>query len=155
MAQVKKGLKQLASFISACQAKVQELQKFHACITFKPILVSLEPLHLINSTFFREHIDSLLIAEGITALNWQILSIHELEALQPHIAAGFSLSKVLDDLLQKTFNDVLQDLISQTNRTFAHSFLYPKQEELYQRLDVPDKVPTRSKKDKNASSGEA
>jgi hypothetical protein len=51
--------------------------------------------------------------------------IHELEVLQPHIAAGFSLSKVLDDLLQKTFNDVLQDLISQTNRTFAHSFLYP------------------------------
>jgi hypothetical protein len=155
LAQVKKGLKQLASFISACQAKVQELQKFHTCVAFQPILVSLEPLHLINSTFFREHIDSLLIAEGITDLNWQILSIHEFEALQPHIAAGFSLSKVLDNLLQNTFNDVLQDLVSQTKRTFAHSFLYPKQEELYQRLDIPDKVPTRYKKSKNASSGEA
>ena len=155
LAQVKKGLKQLASFISACQAKVQELQKFHTCVSFQPILVSLEPLHLINSTFFREHIDNLLIAEGITDLNWQILSIHEFEALQPHIAAGFSLSKVLDNLLQNTFNDVLQDLVSQTKRTFAHSFLYPKQEELYQRLDIPDKVPTRNKKSKNASSGEA
>jgi hypothetical protein len=129
------------------------VQKLHACITFKPILVSLEPLHLINSTFFREHIDSLLISEGITDLNWQILSIHELEALQPHIAAGFSLSKVLEDLLQKRFNDVLQDLVSQTNRTFAHSFLYLKQKELYQRLAIPDKVPARSKKDKNVSSG--
>jgi hypothetical protein len=96
LAQVKKGLKQLASFISACQTKVQELQKFHYCIVFKPILVSLEPLHLINSIFFREYIDNLLVAEGITALNWQIISIGELEALQPHIADGFSLSKVLD-----------------------------------------------------------
>lgn len=157
LAQVKKGLKQLASFRSACQAKVQGLQKFHDCIAFKPILVSLEPLHLINSTFFREHVDSLLIAEGITGLDWQILSIDELEALQPHIAVGFRLSKVLDNLLQKTFNDVLQDLSSQTNRTFAHSFLYPKQEELYQRLDIPDKVLTRSKKSRkvNASGCEA
>lgn len=146
LTQVKKGLKQLFSFVSACQAKTQELRKFHRCTVFKPILVSLEPLHLINSTFFREHIDCLLTAEGITDLNWQILSIDELEALQPHIAAGFRLSKVLDDLLQKTFNDVLYDLSSQTNRTFAHSFLYPKQEELYQRLEIPDKALARNKR---------
>lgn len=139
LAQVKKGLKQLAQFMSACQAKVPELQQFHTCTKFKPILVSLEPLYLINSTFFREHIDNLLASEGITGLNWQILSINELEALQPHLVAGFNLSQVLDDLLKKTFNDVLQDLSSQTNRTFAHSFLYQKQEELYQRLGIPDK----------------
>ncbi|MFN4953115.1 MAG: hypothetical protein ACK5WC_01300 [Aphanizomenon sp.] len=137
--QVKKGLKQLANFISACQAKVPELEKFHNCTTFKPILVSLEPLYLINCTFFQEHINSLLAAEGITGLDWQILSIDELEVLQPHIAAGFKLSQVLDDLTQKTFNNVLEDLFSQTNRTFADSFLYPKQEELYQRLAIPDK----------------
>lgn len=154
LAQVKKGLKQLASFISACKAKVQELQKIHGCTAFKPILVSLEPLYLINITFFREHIDSLLIAEGITDLNWQILSIDELEALQPHVAAGFGLSRVLDDLLQKTFSDVLQDLSSQTNRTFAHSFLYPKQEEIYQRLDISDKF-LAHRKGRNASGSKA
>jgi hypothetical protein len=145
LVQVKKGLKQLASFIFDCQAKPQELQKFNDCITFRPILVSLEPLHLINCTLFREYIDSLLVAEGITNFNWQILSIRELEDLQPHIAAGFSLSKILDDLQRKSFNDVLQDLSSQTNRTFAHSFLYPKQEELYQRLNILDEVLTRNR----------
>lgn len=148
LAQVKKGLKQLSNFMSACQAKVQELEKFHNCTTLKPILVSLEPLYLINSDLFREHIDSLLASEGVTGLNWQILSIDELEALQPHIAAGFSLAQVLDDLLTKTFNDVLQELSSHTNRTFAHSFLYQKQEELYRRLDMPKRVPRTNKKSK-------
>jgi len=138
LAQVKKGLKQLASFISACQAKISELQKFHHCSTFKPILVSLEPLFLINSEFFREYINTLLIAEGVTGIDWQILSINELEALQPHIAAGFNLAQVLDELRNKSFNDVIENLSSQTNRTFAHSFLYDKQEELYQRLGVPE-----------------
>jgi hypothetical protein len=138
LAQVKKGLKQLASFISACQAKISELQKFHHCSTFKPILVSLEPLFLINSEFFREYINTLLTAEGVTGLDWQILSIDELEALQPHIAAGFNLSQVLDELRNKSFNDVHENLISQTNRSFADSFLYDKQEELYQRLGLPE-----------------
>jgi hypothetical protein len=138
LAQVKKGLKQLASFISACQTNVAELQKFSHCSTFKPILVSMEPLFLINSEFFREHINTLLATEGVTGLNWQILSIDELEAFQPHIEAGFNLAQILDELRNKSFNNVLEDLSSQTNRTFAHSFLYDKQEELYQRLGIPE-----------------
>lgn len=140
LAQVKKGLKQLASFISACQAKVPELQKFHQCSTFKTILISMEPLFLINSEFFREYINTILAAEGVTGLDWQILSIDELEALQPHIAAGFNLAQVLSELRSKLFNNVLENLSSQTNRTFAHSFLYDKQEELYQRLSIPKEI---------------
>lgn len=146
LAQVKKGLKQLASFISACQAKVSELQKFHHCSTFKPILVSMEPLFLINSELFRKHINTLLADERVTGLDWQILSIDELEALQPHIAAGFNLAQTLDELRNKSFNKVLENLSSQTNRTFAHSFLYDKQEELYQRLGVPEESSTGNRK---------
>jgi len=145
LAQVKKGLKQLASFISACQARVPELQKFHHCSIFKPILVSMEPLYLINSEFFREYINTLLAAEGVTGLDWQILSIEELEALQPHISAGFNLAQGLDELRNKSFNNVLENLSSQTNRTFAHSFLYDKQEELYQRLGIPEENRPRNR----------
>jgi hypothetical protein len=137
LAQIIKGLKQLASFMSACQNNVPQLSEFHGCTQFKPVIVSLEPLHLINTPLFREHINSLLANENITNLNWQIISIDELEALQPHIAEGFRLSQILGDLQSKTFNDVLESLISQTNKSFCHSFLYPKQEELYQRLDIP------------------
>jgi len=56
LAQVRKGLKQLHSFISACCSKSQELERFHQCTTFRPILVTLEPLHLVDSILFREHI---------------------------------------------------------------------------------------------------
>jgi hypothetical protein len=140
LAQVKKGLQQLASFISACQSKISELQKFENCTVFKPVLISMEPLFLINSIFFREHIDALLAVEGIIGLDWQIISIDELEALQPHIAAGFNLAQVLDELRNKSFNNVIENLSSQTNRTFADSFLYEKQSELYQRLGVPEKI---------------
>lgn len=138
LAQIKKGLKQLESFMSACKNKVPELKQFHKCNIFKPVVVSLEPLYLINSTFFQEHINDLLASDGVIGLSWQILAIDELEKLQPHIVAGFSLSQVLDNLLHKTFNDTLQELSIQTNRTFADSFLYQKQEELYQRLGIPD-----------------
>jgi hypothetical protein len=138
LAQVIKGLIQLHDFISACQNNLPELQRFNGCTKFMPILVSLEPLRLINSGFFRKHIDKLLAAKGITNLDWQILSIDELELLQPHLANGFRLSQVLDDLKQKTFDNVLQDLTSQTNKTFKDSFLYQKQKEIYQRLDITE-----------------
>jgi hypothetical protein len=137
LAQIIKGLKQLASFMSACQNNVPQLSEFHNCTRFKPVIISLEPLHLINTPLFREHINSLLADENITDLDWQIISIDDLEALQPHITDGFRLSQVLGDLQSRTFNDVLESLISQTNKSFYHSFLYPKQEELYQRLDIP------------------
>jgi len=134
LAQVKKGLKQLNEFISACQLKPPELHPFHGCNVLKPVLLTLEPLHLINSTFFREHINQLLLAEGVQKFPWQILSVGELEVLQPHLAAGIKLAQVLEDLSQKRFNEVLEELCSLTNRSYKDSFLYPKQEELYQRL---------------------
>jgi hypothetical protein len=76
--------------------------------------------------------------DGILNLNWQILSIGEIERLQPHLLEGIYLSQVLQDLEQKTFNDVLEDLTAKTQKTYKDSFLYPKQEELYQRLGIPD-----------------
>jgi len=136
LAQVIKGIKQLASFISACQNQLPELQKFHGSDQFCGILVSLEPLHLINSGWFRDHISQLLINEGIREFNWQIISIDELEALEPHISSGIKLSKVLNDLSHRKFNDVLEDLIEETNNSFTHSCLYPMQQKLYQRLGL-------------------
>lgn len=99
-----KGLVQLFEFGDACQSQAKELTKFRDCTKFKSILVSLEPLHFINTSYFREHIDSLLIKKNVTDLDWQILSIDELERLQPHLAAGFKLTQVLNDLWTKTFD---------------------------------------------------
>jgi hypothetical protein len=136
--QVKKGLIQLDNFVKACQSKAQNLEQFHGCRTFKPVLVTLEEMYLINSEPFKNHVNNLLQNEGIFNLNWHILSIDEIERLQPHLAEGIRLSQVLQNLEQKTFNDVLEDLAAQTQKTYKDSFLYPKQEELHQRLGIPE-----------------
>lgn len=137
--QVKKGLIQMDTFIKACKSRLSSLHEFHDCNIFKPVLVTLEEMYLINSLDFREHINELLKNEGIVNLDWQILSIGELERLQPHLAAGIHLSQVLQDLEHKRFNAVLAQLASQTSKTYKDSFLYSKQEELYQRLGILDK----------------
>ena len=138
LAQVKKGLKQLNSFINACKSKLPELERFQHCNAFKPVLITFEPLELINSEFFREHINQLLQEEEIQDLAWQILSVGNLEILQPHLATGIKLTQVLDELWNKRFNEVLDSLCLKTNRSYGDSFLYPKQEELYQKLGIPD-----------------
>lgn len=140
LSQVRKGLKQLYEFISACKDKISELEKFHHCTKFIPVLISLEPMYLINSGFFREHINSLLAAKNIPKFDWQILSINELEAFQPHLSHQIQLSPVLEDLSHKNFNKVLKDLESKTKKSFGNSFLYPKHEEIFQRLDILDRV---------------
>lgn len=137
--QVIKGLIQIDTFIKACKAGESNLDEFHECGTFMPVLVTLEDMYLINSDDFRAHINELLKKEQIVNLDWQILSIGELERLQPHLASGIHLSQVLQDLKHKSFNSVLEELASQTRKTFKDSFLYPKQKELYQRLGIPDR----------------
>ena len=137
--QVIKGLIQIDIFIKACKARASNLDEFHECSRFMPVLVTLEDMYLINSDDFRAHINELLKKEQIVNLDWQILSIGELERLQPHLAAGIHLSQVLQDLKHKSFNSVLKELASQTRKTFKDSFLYPKQQELYQRLGLPDR----------------
>jgi hypothetical protein len=93
-------------------------------------------LYLVNSTFFREHIDGLLAAQGVTDLPWLILPVDELERLQPHLAAGINLGDTIDGLRDATFNDVLEGLLRQTNLTYKDSFLYRKEEELCRLLGV-------------------
>jgi len=137
LGQVKKGLIQLDTFI---KARASNLDEFQECSRFMPVLVTLEDdMLLINDVDFRDHINELLKNEGIDNLDWQILSIGALELLQPHLAAGIHLSQVLQDLKHKSFKRVLEELTSQTRKSFKDSFLYPKQKEVYQRLNIPDR----------------
>jgi hypothetical protein len=134
--QVIKGLKQMDEFAKACRAKRPGLERFHGCTEFKPVLTTPEPLYLVNSTFFREHIDGLLAKEGVTDLPWLVLPVDELEPLQPHLAAGTNLGATLDELRHTTFNEVLGELHGQTNLVYKDSFLYAKDDELFRLLGV-------------------
>jgi hypothetical protein len=136
--QVVKGLLQLANFKEACLARAPGLDMLHDCRDFKPLLVTMEPLYLINSTFFRGYLDNQLAAEGIADLPWRILAIDQIERLQPHLAAGVQLSEVLDDLGREQFEDVLQKVQAQTGLAFKDSYLYSVSKRLDERLGIPD-----------------
>ena len=120
-------------------AKRTGIEKLNKCETFRPVLVTLEPLYLINSHFFREYLDDQLAALNIN-LPWRILSVDELEKLQPYLAQGLSLNKVLEELENKTFESLLSELHSETGLTFRDSFLYEISYELYRRLGVADRL---------------
>ncbi len=132
--QVMKGLGQLNSFIEACKTKQPGLEALRTCTTFKPVLITLEPLHLVNNILFRQYINDELAKDGITGLPWLILAVDELEKLQPHMAVGIGLSWIVRDLEGKSFHTVLEGIQSQTGRTYKDSFLYSTELELYQRL---------------------
>jgi len=134
--QVRKGLVQLHEFMKTAQAKAPGLEPLHHCTTFKPILVSFEPLYLIKSPLFRQHVDNLLAENGITCFPWQILSIKELECLQPHLAAGVRLGEVMRKLEERTFPNVLNELVKLTGRKYHDSFLYLQNIKMYRRLGV-------------------
>src|SRR5205085_3110224 len=53
--QVIKGLRQLDNFRQACLAKKAGLEALHGCKMFRSVVVTLEPLYLINSLFFRKY----------------------------------------------------------------------------------------------------
>lgn len=132
--QVHTGLRQLHEFRQAIIRKAPGLERFHHCTAIKPVLVTLEPLYLINSEFFRRHVNQLLEAVGITDLPWRILHIKELECLQPHLGRGISLKETLSALETKTFNQVFEDLQTKTGLTYKDSILYQFDQRMYDRL---------------------
>jgi hypothetical protein len=131
-----KGLKQMDEFAKACRAKLPGLERFHGCTKFNPVLSTPEPLYLVNSTFFRRHIDNLLAAQGVTDLPWLVLPVDELERLQPHLAAGIDLGETVDELRDTTFNEVRGKLNEQTGLVYKDSFLYSRDEELFRLLGM-------------------
>jgi hypothetical protein len=136
--QVIKGLRQLDDFRRASMEGRPGLESLRGCKSFRPVLVTLEPMYLINSVLFRKHLDDVLSAAGVKNLPWHILSVDELERLQPHMAAGVGLDRVLKELEQKYLTAFLEELHGWTGLTFRDSFLYEMDRELYRRLGVPN-----------------
>ena len=134
--QLIKGLKQLSKFRNACLKKHPSLHIFHKYKTLKSVLLTVEPLYLINSILFRAFVTEELLKEGIPEFEWTILSIDELEAFQAHIKAGQSLSAILGRLKTENYNTVLEDLNKISRRKYQDSCLYELQNEIYERIGI-------------------
>jgi hypothetical protein len=134
--QIIKGLKQLASFRNACKTRIQELSIFHDYTEMLCVIVTHEPFHFVNTELFRDHINNLLACEKVAILDWTILSVNELEDLQPHIAEGFRMSSTLMDMRNRSCHTVVNQLASLSNKSFKDSFLYSKKSRMYSRLGI-------------------
>lgn len=140
--QIVRGLIQLHEFKESCLKKLDGLEILHSCTRLNLLLVTYEPFYLINSEPFRNIINAklelVLKSQNIALTDWQVLSIGELEKLQPHLAASIGLGNVFRDLKSsKDFNSVLERCHAQTGKTYRDSFLYETDIEIYQRLKVP------------------
>ena len=80
-------------------------------------------------------------------LPWLILSMDELERLQPHLAAGMAMASLFASLRSQLFNEVLRAAHEQTGKTYTDSFLYQKDREIYDRLGVSEEKRTPSQHD--------
>jgi hypothetical protein len=136
LTQVIDGLAQAHEFREACVRGEAGLEEISKGSHYEVIVVTLEPFYIINSVLFREHIDKELSHRGITPGQWIVLAVEELEKLQPHIAAGFTMKRVLDSLSTETFPATLDRAHSETGRTYKDSFLYEMDKEIYDRLKV-------------------
>lgn len=139
--QVIKGLVQLHEFKDSCQKKSSGLEKLHNHSKLKLLLVTYEPFYLINSGPFKETInqrlEDKLRLKGIAISDYEVLSVGQLEKLQPHLATSVNLGSILDDLKSQTFDKVIENCHSQTGKTYKDCFLYKVDEEIYERLNVP------------------
>ncbi len=134
--QLIKGLIQLSKFRKACIDKHPSLKMFHKHKSFETVLLTIEPLYLINSVLFRDMINEELSKEGVSKFDWIILSINELEAFQAHIKAGHSLNVILKRLKVEHFNTVLEELNTKSIKTYRDCCLYKIQNEIYERIGI-------------------
>lgn len=136
-----KGLVQLHEFKDACLKRAQGLERLHGYSKLNLLAVTYEPFYIINTKLFKEVINKRLLdklePKGIQLSEWHILSISELEKLQPHIAASIKISTILKKLNKWLFNAVLNYCHSATGKTYRDCFLYEMDVEIYKRLGIP------------------
>ena len=116
------GLIQLIEFRQTCQKKKAGNGKFHDLSEINLVVVTFGQLYLINSVLFKEQISARLSKrlnlDPQLLPGWQVLSLSELEAFQPHIAAGISFAETINLLNTKLFNEVLKELSERTGVFF-------------------------------------
>lgn len=136
LSQVIDGLAQAHEFREACKKGEAGLEQFSKCSHYEVAVVTLERFYIVNSVFFRAHVNKELSDRGITPGQWIVLAVEELEKLQPHVTAGFAMKRVLDSLQTETFPAILDQAHAATGRTYKDSFLYEMDMEIYDRLNV-------------------
>lgn len=138
--QITKGLRQLDEFGTAVIEKTHGLEDYHSCTDILSVIITHERLPLVNTALFREYINTVdqgqYINQRIMRFPWLILSVQELEILQPHLASGIGVADTIKELMQTSYNETVQRLENTTNKRYKDSFLYQKDLEMLADLGI-------------------
>ena len=133
--QVIKGLVGLHEFRNAILTKAKGLEEFHDCSKVISVFVSFGSFYLINSFLFEKHVNKLLNnTHNINSPSWIILSIDELEELQPYLYAGIGLAEIMKNIESHSQKETLDKLQADTGITPTDSFLYKKCMDLFEKI---------------------
>ena len=136
--QIKKGIVQLHDFSAAIKERRTGLETLYSCNVIIPIVITYEWLYLINSEFFKKHIFQELKSLSISTFDFHVLSVQELEALQPHLLNGIAMSSAIESLSSSSFNEVIEKYTTDDGLTYGDSFLYKYDREMLECMGVAD-----------------
>lgn len=134
--QIKKGIVQLHDFSAAIKERRTGFETLYSCNVIIPIVITYEWLYLINSELFKKHIFQELESLSISTFDFHILSVQELEALQPHLLNGIAMSSAIESLSSSSFNEVIEKYTIDDGLTYGDSFLYKYDREMLECMGV-------------------
>ncbi len=134
--QTRKGLRQLYEFMGAILNKAPGLERFHHCSRVLPLLVTLEPLYLMNGGLGRDFLNKQLATDGIPKFSWQVLDMQSIEILQPHLKGGFGFGRALEMIGESAPDPIVNRIAQSTGLTFKDAFMNKKFDELIAGLDL-------------------
>lgn len=136
--QIKKGIVQLHDFSSAIKERRRGLETLYSCNVIIPIIITYEWLYLINTELFKNYIFQELKPLSMSTFDFHVLSVQELEALQPHLLNGIAMSRAIESLSSSSFNEVIEKYTTDDGLTYGDSFLYKYDREMLECMGVAD-----------------
>lgn len=129
--QLNKGINQLKSFEQYIPEIMQAYGITYKNLQIQKAIVTFEPLVALNEGPLRSWMN---IAQGNNKKDCKIIWVWYLEEIQPYIAKGASLWSFLIDFPKLEFNDIINEMQSQTGASYSDSVLCKYEEKFYDEL---------------------
>lgn len=134
---IRSGLRQLFEFRQSVSRKASGLDRLSRCKEFINVLITLEPTYLSGSAPFKDRLRDSLVPE-MRSMEWAMLSLEELEWCEVHLSGGeIDTASAFRAALHLNSAKLIDSMAKQSRRTFGHSMLHRKEQELCQRIGVP------------------
>ena len=130
--QIIKGLNQMNEFEKQIPGLCEKFEINYTDLQVQKIIVSHENLPGLRKGSLKNYINRKIKNESTT--EWKILSMWELEEIQPYITGGANFWSFLINIENKDLNVILKDMKSKTGASYSDGILYKCQDKLISEL---------------------